>query len=312
MTYSSFTILIFHLEDNLLVIGGMWSYNGIRDLSDVEVLRVQANHDRCDPPDFEFSIEFHSSIATSSGVVTCGGLAQRNPTWLSNCTIVNKEGQEKSFPSMVRPRKSFTLSQNKNRMYAVGGINFGMSNTMEILNLGSKSIHNDHWVEKKLPYNFTSPCVVSIEHSIYLIDGLRGDTPTLILNMLDYTWTTGPSMNEKRSFFSCFYDKQSNSIYVIGGAGLATTEKWNLKNNIWEPSTNLNEPLYNSAAVASKSEEYIGFVSGGTTKIKDRSTNNVWGLRRSDEKWIKIKQGLKTPRSYHTMVNVDSEEIPGC
>ena len=120
-------------------------------------------------------------------------------------------------------------------------------------------------------------------------------------------------MKEKRDRHSCFYDIKSNSVCVIGGYNgnkLATTEKWNLDTNQWESTPSLPEPLYHSAGVASKSNDYIGFVAGGYTS--SGRTNKVFGLRRRDLKWEVIPQRLQTARYHHSMVNLPSDQVPGC
>ena len=127
-------------------------------------------------------------------------------------------------------------------------------------------------------------------------------------------WSQGPSMNQKRYGHSCFYDDQSNSVFVAGGQDypnrLASTEQWNLDTNQWISTTDLPEPLSRSAGVASKSSQYIGFVAGGYTNA--RYTNKVLGLRRSDLLWEEMSQKLKIARGKHSMVNVPVDQIPGC
>ena len=126
-------------------------------------------------------------------------------------------------------------------------------------------------------------------------------------------WTRGPKMKEKRRYHSCFYDIKSNSVFVIGGwngTRLATTEKWNLDTNKWESTPSLPESLYKSAGVASKSMDYIGFVAGGYTN--NGNTNKIFGLRRRDLKWEIMPQQLQTARDSHSMVNLPSDQIPGC
>ena len=120
-------------------------------------------------------------------------------------------------------------------------------------------------------------------------------------------------MEEKRAWHSCFYDIKSNSVYIIGGFigyRLFTTEKWNLDTNKWESTPSLPESLYKSAGVASKSMDYIGFVAGGYTN--NGNTNKIFGLRRRDLKWEIMPQQLQTARDSHSMVNLPSDQIPGC
>ena len=121
-------------------------------------------------------------------------------------------------------------------------------------------------------------------------------------------------MKKARNYPSCFYDDQSNSVFVTGGRGsrgqgLATSEKLNLDTYQWESIPSLPQPLYLSDGVASKSIEYIGFVAGGYT---DTTTNKVLGLRRRDLMWEVMPKQLQKARRSYSMVNVASDEVPGC
>ena len=94
---------------------------------------------------------------------------------------------------------------------------------------------------------------------------------------------------------------------------LASTEKLNMKSNTWEYASDFPIKISHSAAVASKSKEYIGFVAGGVSEKGDMdTTNEIWGLQRNDHKWIKMPQSLKMGRAGHSMVNLDMTEIPEC
>ena len=126
-------------------------------------------------------------------------------------------------------------------------------------------------------------------------------------------WTQGPSMNQKRSGHSCFYDDQTNSVFVVGGSNgniLATTEQWRLDTNQWISTPDLPEPLYLSAGVASKSTQYVGFVAGGYNGTS--KTNKIYGLRRNVLTWEAMPEQLQTARTYHSMVNPPVDQIPGC
>ena len=70
--------------------------------------------------------------------------------------------------------------------------------------------------------------------------------------------------------------------------------------------------LRESAAVASKSREYIGFVAGGLSGNEMEERNEIWGLKRNNHKWIEMSQRLNTGRKMHSMVNLDSDELPEC
>ena len=112
------------------------------------------------------------------------------------------------------------------------------------------------------------------------------------------------------------YDEQSNYVFAIGGYNdgwrrLKSTEKLRMNgNSIWESTTDLPEPLYRSAAVASNSNAFIGYVAGGSTS--NGRNDKVWGLRRTDLNWVEMPKRLQNSREDHTMVNVASDEIPGC
>ena len=128
-------------------------------------------------------------------------------------------------------------------------------------------------------------------------------------------WSQGPSMNQKRRDHSCFYDDQTNSVFVAGGEDdnfnrLATTEQWNLDTNQWISTPDLPEPLSYSAGVASKSSQFVGFVAGGYNNYDFKK--KVFGLRRRDLVWEVMPQQLQTARWYHSMVNVPADQIPGC
>ena len=134
-----------------------------------------------------------------------------------------------------------------------------------------------------------------------------------MFNTENEEWSQGPSMNQKRSGHSCFYDDQTNSIFIVGGYNgnhLATTEQWNLDTNQWITLLDLPEPLSYSAGVASKSEQFVGYVAGGYTEFI--GTNKIHGLRKTDLTWEVMPQQLKTARYYHSMVNLPVDQIPGC
>ena len=133
-----------------------------------------------------------------------------------------------------------------------------------------------------------------------------------MFNTENEEWSQGPSINQKRSSHSCFYDDQTNSVFVVGGYNdnfLATTEQWNLDTNQWITTPDLPEPLLYSAGVASKSDQFVGFVAGGNNGV---ATNKIHGLRRSDLTWEIMPQQLQTARDFHSMVNLPADQIPGC
>ena len=138
--------------------------------------------------------------------------------------------------------------------------------------------------------------------------------------MITKKWTNGPSMKYKRYQHACFYDQQSNSVVVLGGSSgmkgtgsetaLKSTELWNIESKKWISLADSPTSIVLSEAVASKSGEYLGFAAGG--QISKETSNKVWGLRRKDMTWWEMPQRLQRARQYHSVVNVASDEIPGC
>ena len=164
---------------------------------------------------------------------------------------------------------------------------------------------------------------------------------TRIFDVSKRKWTQGPSLKQKRILHSCFYNEHENTIYAVSGqehwasislAGyLNTTEKWNFDRNEWEPSSVFPVAVAGSAAVASQSVNFIGFVTGGWGDIPKmmeddyyhddddwktwhyENQKKVWGLRRTDLLWISMPQSLSLGRYHHSIVNVAGTwEIPGC
>ena len=113
-------------------------------------------------------------------------------------------------------------------------------------------------------------------------------------------------------------DQKSATIYVMGGkdkttSAMSSTEKlkFNDVNRKWEMASNLKETLAYSAAVSSRSNEFVGYLVGGLTNYWER-TSKIWGLRRSDQQWIDTSKRLKIARYHHTVVNVYDNQIPNC
>jgi len=293
--------------DNLVVIAGV-------DLYDVELISTQTNNGLCNPMDLDYTVHSHSSVGTPLGVLTCGGWTGRSST--SKCALQPKEGQTTTFPSMKRKRYYFGLGIVNDTVYAVGGQGGRSERTMEKINFKTDS----EWTMTNLQFSVYEHCLATTIKSLVITGGYhywsyRYLDTTWVFNLETEEWTRGPKMKEKRSGHSCFYDIKSNSVFVIGGWNgkkrFATTERWNLDTNQWESTPSLPKPLTYSAGVASKSMDYMGFVAGGEIN-SGRKTNEIFGLRRRDLKWEIMPQQLQKARTYHSMVNLDSDQVPGC
>ena len=118
-------------------------------------------------------------------------------------------------------------------------------------------------------------------------------------------------------------DQDTSTIHVMGGSNKygqiwSSTEKLKFDghNETWEISSDLTEPLTKSVAVSSKSNEFIGYLVGGYNiqsgrdrNGRERGVSKIWGLQRSNIKWVELSKRLKTHHHSHTVVNVNSNDF---
>ena len=117
-------------------------------------------------------------------------------------------------------------------------------------------------------------------------------------------------MNTERISHTCFYDYQTNAVYVVGGSS-RQTEIWNMESNKWEYGPVFpRSDVRSAASVASKSAEYIGYVAGGDSSYRDLGlTDKIWGLKRNNHKWIEMPISLNRRCRDHSMVTIASDEM---
>ena len=121
-------------------------------------------------------------------------------------------------------------------------------------------------------------------------------------------------MKTKRYAHACFQDTETSSIYIAGGIDdqyneLISTEKWTLEENSWQPSANLPEAISYSSAVSSNTDEFIGYMAGGSPTGYSK---NIYGLTRRQMEWIKLNKTMKIGRYGHSLLNIPANEILGC
>ena len=122
-------------------------------------------------------------------------------------------------------------------------------------------------------------------------------------------------MNERRCEHSCMLDVAEKTVYIMGGANedgltLDTTEKWIIGTDSWQTSSNLVRKILGSSAVSAKSEDYVGYIAGGWSG--GDWSNEIWGLRRSDDSWVKLTKALRTRRTYFSLLNIPANQVLGC
>jgi len=312
------------LGDHLVILGGYSGYT----ISDVELLDMQTEDNGCDPTDLPSPVYRHASVYSSTlqSLITCGGeeyngrnIDGRNIYGrISSCSVETKNGHQISLPPMNSGRSYFAMVIIQNKIYSIGG--WETENTMETIKLNATGA----WNQQPMPFSVQYHCAVVLDNNIIVIGGMDENRnyldTTWIYNVVKKDWTEGPKLNEKRYDHACLVDEETRTIHIIGGNGggkrlngekrLKSTEKWTFGTDAWIFGASLPEVVEHSAAVSSNSEETIGFLVGGFT---DRVTSKVWSLRRRDMMWIEDgSKTLQTPRSYHTVVNIPGDQIPGC
>ena len=111
------------------------------------------------------------------------------------------------------------------------------------------------------------------------------------------------------------FDEATNTVYLMGGQNengnvLDTTEKWIIGTDSWQPSSNLVRKITGSSAISAKSDEYVGYLAGGWAS--GYFSNEIWGLRRSDDTWVKLAKTLGTRRNYFSLLNIPANQVLGC
>ena len=126
--------------------------------------------------------------------------------------------------------------------------------------------YNRFWQYLELPANGECiyGCFTGNEETMYYIGGRRGYDyqthfkTTMILNVSNRSWSSGPQMNERRGYFSCIISSNMK-LYAIGGyQGDSTNTDTieyiptdNIHQNTWEYTlTTMDETLYGTRAVS--------------------------------------------------------------
>ena len=176
-------ILIYLFKgDNLLIIGGYYRHHAINNgsessgipLFDVKLVNFNAENKGCDPLDLGYAVGDHASVATSKGVITCGGSTENTSNFwdtmgtmgTTNCTLQTLLGQT-TFPSLVEKRSWFGMVNVEGVIYAIGGDLSYMFHTMETINIDT----GIQWKIESLPFYEYNQCVVNINTTIIVIGG---------------------------------------------------------------------------------------------------------------------------------------------
>ena len=93
----------------------------------------------------------------------------------------------------------------------------------------------------------------------------------------------------------------------LNGNPIKSVERLIVDRNKFELISDFPEAMHSAAAVPSYSNNYLGFVAGGSL-----GSNYVYGLQRKDLKWVTMSKRLELYRKLPSMVNLGSDQIPGC
>ena len=141
-------------------------------INDVEHVSMQNNNNLCDPIDLDYTVHGHASVATDRGILTCGGVTGSTT---SKCTLLTKEGQTTSFPSMRKTRSHFGLGIVNDKVYAVGGV--GGDTTMEKINYKTDS----EWTLIDLPFSVSDHCLTTTSTSLVITGGFDGNRVSKVI-----------------------------------------------------------------------------------------------------------------------------------
>ena len=141
---------------------------------------------------------------------------------------------------------------------------------------------------------------------------------TWIFDVHNKTWSEGPSLSQPRAHHACMVDQKTSTIYAMGGVEISSDPSSSMEklkfddiNMKWEKGSDLLLPLVKPVAVSSSSDKFIGYLVGGEGGDFEYQSK-IWGLRRSNVKWVEMSKALKIPRFSHSLVKVTANEIPGC
>ena len=119
-------------------------------------------------------------------------------------------------------------------------------------------------------------------------------------------------MNGPRAWCGCTTipstEERNAQIVVVGSFNSkSTVEILDVSSNSWFNVAKIpfTQSLYGNSLTASNSPEYKLYSIGGTV-----SNGAIYGLTQSDG-WVHVGN-LTENRWYHTSLNVDKKDIPGC
>jgi hypothetical protein len=147
--------------------------------------------------------------------LVCGGYPDTNV-----CHVVNQPGQ--SSEMLEERYNSASLTLNSSHLWVTGGYNGNARlQTSEFVSIGQPSVQGPD-----LPYAVTRHCLVGVNSSTALLCGGSNNGGILnechYMDLVDHSWSQGPSMMTKRRDHSCGIFKsaahQGRNIVIAAGS----------------------------------------------------------------------------------------------
>jgi hypothetical protein len=155
------------------------------------------------------------------------------------CHVVNQPGQ--SSEMLEERYYSASLTLNSSHLWITGGFGNGLYlQTSEFVSIGQAAVEGPD-----LPYAVAYHCLVGVNSSTALLCGGQNNGGNLnechYMNLLDHSWSPGPSMMTKRVLHSCGIFKSAahegrNIVIAAGGyngATLDSVEMLDFTTNTW-------------------------------------------------------------------------------
>jgi hypothetical protein len=193
--------------------------------------------------------------------LVCGG-----QPYTKSCYIVNQPGQ--SSEMIDERRQSASLTLNSTHLWITGGYNGnGILKRSEFVSIGQPAVKGPD-----LPFAVYEHCLVIVNSSTALLCGGENNVGVFnechYMNLVDHSWSQGPSMMTKRYDHSCGIFKsathQGRNVIIAAG-GLDDYGEWLDSVEILDPTTNtwnegkiLYVPLIRQQIQISVDQPYTG------------------------------------------------------
>jgi hypothetical protein len=162
--------------------------------------------------------------------LVCGGDPATNV-----CYVVNQRGQ--SSEMLEKRIDSASLTLNSSHLWITGGYGNGYLQTSEFVSIGQPSVKGPD-----LPYAVANHCLVGVNSSTALLCGGYNNGGDLnechYMDLVDHSWSQGPSMMTKRRLHSCGIFKSAahqgrNVVIAAGGYIFDSVEFLDPTTNTW-------------------------------------------------------------------------------